>query len=167
MIALAAGVILIIVLCFILFTPLVIEIDSTRELYQVKLRGIVRIWFAFNQGPLTIYIKTLWWKKAINIPDTGSHVDEAGKTPPVKRKTPRPSFSRVLNKAHAVAASFHLKVLYIDIDTGDFIINAWLFPLAWFMKNTNRKLQINYRGINVIKFKAVNNTAKLLWAIIT
>ena len=62
--------------------------------------------------------------------------------------------------------SFKIKQLYINADTGDYLINSWLYPIVCYAQSRGKQLYINYYGEVIVKIKVVNNLARMLLAII-
>ncbi len=72
------------------------------------------------------------------------------KTKPEKPAKPRrskgPSGAFLLR----LACTFRVKTCFIELDTNDYLLNAWLAPLVWGIPGVNRYLQLNFMGRNEI-----------------
>ncbi len=69
------------------------------------------------------------------------------------------TFGKIL----ALLKKVKIKKCVISFDTGDYLRNAWLFPVLYLFSSSNRILNINFQNKTVIKLKIVARPAGLLW----
>ena len=83
------GCALLFVLCFLVLTPLVIKVDSSENIYEVRLTGIAKIDIQFKEDMLVLNIGVMGWKKTIEpfaISSSGYSTDIHGKGKKKKKK---------------------------------------------------------------------------------
>lgn len=80
-----------------------------------------------------------------------------GKKKRKKKKRKRSRLKAFSSRAmlKACAKSFSLKRVNLDVDTDDFVLNAYLFPLAVLASNQekNRRLHINFEGVVILQIE--------------
>lgn len=79
-----------------------------------------------------------------------------------KRTRKSIGFKRILG----VLKSFQVKEIFVNIDTGDFVLNAQLYPLCMFLNYHIGQFSINFEGKNQIKLQLRNRPIYLIKAII-
>jgi len=150
-------------LAFILFTPVSIEVDSERNLYQIRIAGLARVNIILGEPFILFRIHALGFTKTI---DPLSMKTKTKKKEKQKKERKRMPFRQVLRKASAIAQTFKVRYFYLNIDTGDFLINGLLFPLAQLASGNGRALHVNFRGEKILKLKIVNTVERMLLAFI-
>ncbi|MBI1306335.1 MAG: hypothetical protein GC181_06945 [Bacteroidetes bacterium] len=65
-----------------------------------------------------------------------------------------------------VFRSIKIEKLWLNLDTGDFILNSFLAPVFYFIDRNRKRIQINYQGENQLQLIITMRPAKVLWAII-
>lgn len=152
--------IFLLVVAYLLFAPLYVEVDSRRGLFRVRFH-----WLAgarvFLKDSLYVEINITWWHKTFDLLalQKGKR-KEKGK---VKGKVKEKKIS--LEKIKAVIQTFKVKKLELNIDTGDNYLNGILFPwLLLAALRTRRNIEVNFTGENNIVFEIKNNVARMLWA---
>ena len=89
-----------------------------------------------------------------------------------KSKKVRQSFSKVIIqrfkiKWRELLHSFKIERMKVNVDTDDYIINAYLFPVVQYLGNRyQRPLHINFLGINEIEISMRNRIFNLLYVLI-
>lgn len=158
------GLALIGIVGFILLTPLVLEVDTTNRVYRIRLRGIAASELIFPNGRLLFRIWVLGYHKEI---DPFQAKKELPAPPSEKRKKRRKRFtiSTILRKPRAVLRSFTVKYLYINIDTDDYLWNAWLYPLIVPLSREGRTFRINFNGEVDMRLRIENRLGKILVAL--
>ena len=151
------------VICFLLLTPLVIEVDSIRRKYGISYKGIAAVDLLFEDG-FFVQMCILGWRKTIE--PFGRKEPALPKEAPAKRKRRHFAMKTVMRKARAVLRTFKVKYFYMNIDTDDHIVNAWLYPLAVLLTKERRSFRINFNGDVVIRFRIENRLGKMLFALI-
>lgn len=158
--------VLIAVLCFVALTPLVIEINSSRRIYEVRLTGIARLNVWINENTVLLKLQVLGWKKTLNPFTPGGNTTMQRVKKPLRKRTKTFSAHSLGRKLKKLITSFRVRHFYLDADTGDYLLNAWLYPVAGFLNAKHLPAFINYNGRTVLEVKVTNNLARILMAII-
>ena len=149
---------------FFLFTPIVFEIDSTRGLCQFRISGLCSVSILFRKDGIWVRIWVLGWQKAFNpfaMRKKSVQAENKGFKEKAKRKWHKINFRKWLRFGKAMLRTFHLDLLYLNVDTGDCVLNSMLFPVAFFLTTKQRSFRINYRGDVVLKLRASNTRARI------
>lgn len=148
------------IMVYVLFAPLLVEIDSRNYTYQFRVVPIFRLWWVsdefFGHPEMSIF--------GIHKKITFSNLKE--KTTQLKQKstnTLNVSFQRFF----AIIKSCKVKKCVIDIDTGNMPLNGKLFPLMYMLSRlTGKKFNINFTGKNEVVLTIKNNVYSILKAYI-
>lgn len=65
---------------------------------------------------------------------------------------------------HGIRKSFRLDVLKMDVDTGDYVLNAELTPVAMLCSNRTIDIRFNFVGLNYIYVRARLQVYNMVWA---
>lgn len=71
-----------------------------------------------------------------------------------------------MKRSIAVVRSFKVKELFLNVDTGDYIYNAYLHPVFYFLGNDHRTLYVNYIGENRFRIIIKNRLINIIFAFI-
>jgi hypothetical protein len=152
---------LILILYWLLVSPLVIEIDT--RLPQAELRwisiGNVRIWYE-NEWWLSMRI--FFFRKTIRLAKI-KNKSKKNKSPIEKKPKRRMKPKRILVKAWRVIKTFRVTEWRLAVDTGEYVHNAQLYPLNY-LPYTFEHLYINFRDENFLVLKIRNRPWKMLYA---
>lgn len=152
----------------LLFSPVLVEIDSDRDVYRLRYGFFAEgALVADTNGPalrLRIFgfprqwgLPSMLWKDKA---EASKSVDSA------KRKQGRPKRTVSWKKMRAVFKAIEFRQLELDLDTGSYIRNAWLFPVFFLTSKGARKLRINFSGKTIVHANIRAIPARLLWAFI-
>lgn len=149
-----------------LVVPLQLEINSKKEKYRVRLYGytstrlitnrhewMIRIWiffipfryFPFRSG------------KRRESSNEGTKKSKSSKRKKKMRRRTNRAFIKKL------PSCFKIKKLKVEMDTGDFPLNAQLFPLAQTISSGGRQVSINFENHNSIDLLIETRLYKILW----
>jgi len=155
------GVILVLIL-ILLFMPLIIRIDTVTDTYDVRLKGIIRLQLIPINGLPGLKLEMPFFTREFDL------TKQAGKTkseqkPKAKKATEKksrgPSFTP--GRLQALVRTFHIKQLYVSLDTGDYVKNALLVPIFQWVDHYRNRLEVNFNGDTIIRFVASNNIWRL------
>ena len=62
--------------------------------------------------------------------------------------------------------SFRIRNLHLDLDTEDFILNAWLIPVFSIINNENIRMRVNFEGSSSLALDLRTRLGTLLWIFI-
>lgn len=148
------------VLLFMLFIPIIIEINTIKKIYQIRISMIGSIDMMLSDK-ITFQLKLFGIKKTFAPFDAIRQQKEENtkseiKTGEIKNISTKKLFSLI--------RSFKVKKIYVNIDTKDYIQNALLFPYFFLLNNKKRQFSINYFGQNELILVIKNNMYRILQA---
>jgi len=85
---------------------------------------------------------------------------------PKKKSGSGIKIKRMAERIFNVLKSFKVKELMLDIDTEDYIWNAYLHPAFYFLSGKNRMLRVNYVGRISARIIVHNRLISILYAFI-
>lgn len=158
----------IILLLFIglLFARWFIEIDSTKDLYRIRLERMVIFGLLLNKDIIQFELKIFWWKKIYDFETLlFSKPTKTIAKPEIKKG--KAKIKNPLKNLIKVIRSFKIRNCYITIDTGNMPMNGILFPWFYlFSIQSNKTIMINFWGENTVVLQIENSLARMLWAFI-
>jgi len=63
--------------------------------------------------------------------------------------------------------SIQVRKLTLEIDTDDFLLNAWLVPLFSLMNSENIQMRVNFEGSSSLLLDLRGRIGNLLWIVIS
>ena len=143
-------------LLWILLGPVIIFLNTRDNRYYMALPGI------FNAGVVPSEELFQIRGRVFFIPF---------KVDPFRKRTKRDrgqSFKLFegMRLGRNILGSFRVRQLYLDIDTDDFILNAWLVPAFSAVNSENIHLQVNFEGNASLLLHIRTRLGALLWAVI-
>lgn len=144
--------IILLLLTLVSYLPIEVEIDTEQDLYKAGWRGIMRVWGIPDEGRWRWFFRILCWQREWK---PGA---DSSKRKSVQPKTQKPAGKRKGNFSLAkgrllmrhMLRAIRLKRLKINWDTGDFLLNAWLYPVFQNISRPQRRLSINFKGDQVL-----------------
>ena len=166
MVWLILGLILLLVLGWLLLSPLEICINSKTNDYHIKWKGIGEVRIVLLPLDLLIRLKIAFWKKDWSVMEvkSGSKRKAPEKTSRKRKKRNARKMFRVFNK---VLKSFTVERLRMNIDTRNYILNGYLFPVFFHLTRYFKgkpNLTINYKGKTEINVLIRNRLINMLLA---
>lgn len=155
-------------IALILAAPLVLRINTAEDEYRVS-------WWWFGSGQLRLEGSPrlewtlLGFHRSIPLafPAAAAKKPTAGETEkPRKASRRKMTVTRILRKARRILASFRIKRLRADIDTDDFITNAYLYPALFLVDRGRGNIRVNFVGKNELDLEVQNRVSRILWALI-
>ena len=149
------------ILGFLLFSKVIVEVDTRIAKAELHWQGIgmVKIWY---EDDWWLSMKVPFYRKTLRFAD----MKKESKTPtdrPKKKRNKRPGMIRMLRKTIKVIKTFRVIEWRLAIDTGDYSSNAQLYPLN-FARRSFGHLNINFRDENFLVLKIHNRPWKILYA---
>lgn len=85
-----------------------------------------------------------------------------------KNKNPswRPSPARILAMLQELPAAVHVAHCRADIDTGNWVLNAKLYPVAAWWQSRGGTMQFNFQGRTTVELDVWTRAVKLLWVLL-
>lgn len=148
------------ILGWVLFVPLVVDLDSDRATCEVRHPGTLRF-------RLTKELKPQLSLFGIPIPlSTKGETSNSAKEKKGKTKTPSVSPTQFPAFIRRIVDSITIRRLAIDIDMDDVVLNAKLIPLFYTLSHGPVHLQTNFRGRVYGSLLGNVRLYKIAWAFI-
>lgn len=153
------------IVSYILFAPIYLEIDSSKDLYRIRFHHLVSIAVGKSEDRLLLELKILYWRQAIDVfaanPKKTQRVSVKARMKTSKTKKKSIEWKKLRN----LLLSFRIITCRISVDTGNLQLNALLYPvLYWIQLISKRNISINFMGHNEIILTIQNNLARMSWA---
>ncbi len=169
MIWLIIGLLLLGILGWLLLAPLEICINSDKNDYHLKWKGIGEARIVVLPMDLLLRLQITFWKKDWSVMEFKFKKDKktskkTGAKKPKKKRDPRKMF-RFFKR---ILGSFTVEKLRVNLDTRNYILNGYLFPIffhiSYFFKG-KPNLTINYKGKTEINVLIRNRLINMLFAL--
>ena len=150
-----------------LLVPLQLELNSEEERYRVRLFGYTSARLITKGTEWMIRIRVLFVpfsyypfrhrkKTDDNLEQKKNKTVSAGRRRRMGLRTGLALIKKLLG-------SFSVKKLIAEIDTGDYPLNAQLFPLAQAISTDGKEVTINFKNKNSIDLLIETRLYKILW----
>ena len=164
---LAIPLVLLLLMCYLLFAPFYLEIDTTRDIYRARFHTLAAAGLAECNRSLALSIRVLWWKKEIAVEELLVSSPARTKNRTERRRTKKEKRGIPLRKIQAVAKSFKVTDCDINIDFGDVNADGLLLPVVYYLARiSGRRLAVNFLGQTWFVFSVRNSLASMVWAYI-
>ncbi len=161
--------VLVVTLLWILLGPIIIYLDTQENRYQVGLPGIIKAAVV----PTEEIFHIRGWLFFIPFKDTSfpSEKERAQRRRSKERKNPggkekQFKWSEGKNLLRNILGSFRVKRMDLDIDTDDFMLNAWLVPAFSSVNSEHIHMQVNFEGNASLMLNMQTRLGALAWALI-
>ncbi|NND07128.1 MAG: hypothetical protein HKN87_12180 [Saprospiraceae bacterium] len=166
-------VLLLLILTWILFGWVILTIDTDRQHYSLKAFGVCTVSITSEDRILHLRITLPFFQKRI---DLERLMLERGVTPKKKPAAPQKDkkkkkagyfLSRKLRKRIIpLLKSFKVRHFFMNIDTDDPVLNAKLYPFAFFARRWGMPVYFNFQGRQCVQLEVRNRLVNILWALI-
>ncbi len=164
-VALVILTLLIALLLFLVFTPVTLKIDTYSQQYYLQIWGIAKCSFVWENGPI-IRLRVPFYTFRINplaLRTKKKKKPKRKRKAETKKKRSFMSFKKVLK----LIRSFEMKEFRLELDTGNVIGNAYLFPVFFFLNRQKAQLRINYEGSNGLVIWIENRGVRMIRAFLS
>lgn len=152
-------------LLWILFGPVILFLNTDASHYHLVLPGIFKL--GVVPSPELFHVRG--WIFFIPFKYRPFQAKKGkGKEKPEglpKKKKPR-ALSGNLQILMDAVRSLRIRKLYLDLDTDDFSINAWLVPAFSMVNSGNIRLRVNFEGKSSLLLDLRMRLGTLLWIFI-
>ncbi len=159
------GLILAIVIAFIawlLFTTLIIRVDTDRGIYDLRLVGLMRMRFDLDDHGLVLHFYIpLYHFKVYPL-----RFSEKKKEDKPKKRSRSSSFSG--RNILRVIRSFKVSVFQVKLDTDDYVLNAYLVPVSLFLQQRGLDTAVSFAGDSYVRLELKNSLwrmGKAFWGL--
>ena len=138
---------LILLLLWILVAPVIILLDTANNRYLLALPGIFKAMVVPSEHLFHIRGRILFipftYNPFLRKPDKKKKDKKDEES--TKKRRPKKIF-RDLKLVIHILGSLRIRKLKLDIDTDDFILNAWLIPVFSIVDSENIQMRANFEG---------------------
>ncbi|MCB2219710.1 MAG: hypothetical protein KQI35_04880 [Bacteroidetes bacterium] len=165
--------VLIFALAWLLLAPLYLYIHTGNSRYEAGMTGLLKVKLVSGAYSLPeLLVRVLFFHFRLPLIQLGSKKGKPVKTKKKKKKSikgMRFNLSRgrmFLKIVWKVVTSFKLKKFFLNIDTGNVVTNAYLFPVFSVLGGKKYELSVNYVSKNELIIHYENNLLTIFTHII-
>ena len=150
---------------WLLLAPVIIIIHTETRRYTLYMPGLFRAEAVTGNGLFLIRGRILFVPYRFNPFARRKKKSRKKEVPRERRKKfkwPRGG----LSLARDAFRTIHVKKLELDIDTDDFLLNAWLVPFFSMVQGNQATMRVNFEGYNALQLDVRVRMGGLLWAVI-
>lgn len=152
---------LVLLVIYILFIPIIIFIDTNTNQYYIHLKSLAKISIEGNEESL-IKIKLKLFFLNFNFFPLKKNKKHSKKEHPKERKS-KTGRNRIGTKTYIrLLKTFKVKHFFLNIDTGDCICNAKLYPVFALLNYRIGHFKINFIGNNQLILHLENRPIYIL-----
>ena len=151
-----------ILVTYLLLMPIILSIDTSNNEYYIQLKGLVKAYVEPHEEEIIRIKLNVFFMRFYFFPiDEIIKRNKTKKLKPKKNKTKRKrSFSA--SKGMKILKTFKVKQFVIDMDTGDVIQNAKLYPAFAFFNYYKGGFNINFEGRNILVVRLQNRPIDII-----
>ena len=166
MIAIIIGIILLLLILWLLFSPIELKLDTRSHTYFLHWKSIGQARLKMVPDDLIIQLRILFWKKDFH-PLEYKPKKKEKKTKKAKKKKPgKMNFSKWKRKGVRLFKSFTIKSFRLNLDTDNYLYNSYLYPVFYFLNKGKKQWNINYQGEFEFVLIVQNRLYKMLIAML-
>ncbi len=129
-----------------LWMPIEVCLDTVSQQYFVRLKGLAKASLEPHGEELFQVTLHVFFRKFYFYPLQKLFTEQPKKEPNKKHKKKRSAMG--YKKIKGLLKTFKVKQLLIDIDTGDYVTNAKLYPVFAYLNRWVGSFSINFQGRN-------------------
>jgi hypothetical protein len=155
---------LILCICWILFSPLYMEVDTRTPMASLRWTGIgrMRIWY---EEEWWLRIQFPFFHKTFKVADMNSRPKRKTKPPAHSASKRKPTIRKFLKILRTLISAVKVEEWQLALDTGDFARNGQLYPINYLPGNFTH-LHINFIDQNYLVIKLKIRVWKIVFAFI-
>tara|TARA_R110000787_G_scaffold96415_6_gene199811 strand:+ start:1784 stop:2278 length:495 start_codon:yes stop_codon:yes gene_type:complete len=146
------------IVIYLLFARISLFIDTSVNRYFIKLQGICSINAERDEAEILKLRLNIFFFNFNFYPFR----PDKKKTIKPKKKNKRSRFSLTFKQAYRLIKSFKIKRFYLDLDTGDCITNAKLYPVFLLLNYKRGNFNINFNGRNKLVLHIQNRPVYII-----
>jgi hypothetical protein len=152
---------LVILIGFLLWTPIIIKVDTDTNDYFVQWRGLAKARIEGDEQEIVrVKLNVLFLNfKFYPLRSWGKSEKKKGHSEVKKTKKFNPKNGRI---ALRVLRTFEIKQFLLHLDTGDYILNAKLYPVFFFLNRFYGDFAINFNDKNRLALQVQNRPIFIL-----
>lgn len=158
-------ILLILFLVWLLLGPVVLLIDTDHNRYHLALPGIFKVAVVPTEELFHIRGWIFFWPfKFYPFRRRKRKPGKTARTPVKKRRFIKSPVG--IGTAMEAIRTIRIRRLELDLDTDDFILNAWLVPAFSLLNGGNTRLRVNFEGTSSLLLDLRFRLGALLWVLI-
>ena len=156
---------LLLLIIYLLFVPIIFCINTATHQYYLQIIGLAKASIESDEEQwIKIKMKVLFFKFSFYpLKIIGSKKEKISKVKPNKKKSHKRMSIKTFIK---IIKSFNVEKFYLNIDTGNCIYNASLYPMFAFLNYKLGGFHINFHGNNQLKLVVKNRPIRIIKAFI-
>lgn len=151
---------------WLLFGPIRLKINTSRDQYEIILPGIIRAMVV----PTDAFVVFKLWITAIPVKIDPLKQKKNKKKKPIKEKPEKEKkkksgnvpVKKIRTLATRIMKSFTIEKIILNLDTGDYAFNARLVPVFSVLSSNSRKLSVNFQDVNHFELTIKNRISNFL-----
>lgn len=149
----------------LLLMPVYLLVSSEQDKMAIRVSPWIEVGLSWKSDRFAGYLAYPFGRREFpNFPRKARSKPEQTQAHPPREGQPF-MVRRLRRKWRALLRSFQVKDFRVQLDTNDFILNAYLYPLCVVLSRmTNRPIQINFWGEMEIEICLRNTLARVLYA---
>jgi len=153
---------------YLLFVPLVLYLDTFSNQYYVQIRGLVKANIEADKDEIVKVKMRLLFMHFEFYPLKKMGKSRKKKSSKKRRNQPKKRSRRFLRKKKIwrLAKSFKVKHFFVNIDTDNFVANAQLYPAFSWVNHWGGQVYVNFQGQNQLRVDLRNRPIYIIKAII-
>lgn len=153
-----------VLIIWILFAPIILRVDTNSTYYRIALPGVLTARVVPTEKLFYIRVWLFFIPFRVNPFKSRKRKKENEKKASVGRKKRNINTKTLLKR---LSNTCKVKMLKMNIDTDDFILNAWLIPAFSTINNRdNILMQVNFEGVQYINLDVRARLSTILWLLI-
>ncbi len=155
---------LLFVLLWLLVMPLTLRVDTWRQDYSLRWQGVGRVALLVRDDELVVRVRIGWWQKDFFPLRPSTRKPKPTRQPKLRTKARRSWRQLSWRKVRNILRSFRVRYFRLELDTDDYVWNAFLYPLFYFVNRPGRQLSVNFEGRTNLQLEVENRLIRMLWA---
>lgn len=152
--------------CWVMWAPLRLEVNSINGIYKIDWWPLASANCLPETGLDVVEVQFLFFRKQFKMMQLGKK-QKTSTPPPVHPDKPRKrsamSVPEIFRLVSGLAKTFRVRQCRIWWDTDDYLINAWLYPVAHFRRSDAVQVLINFQGRRDVVLVVENRLGRVLW----
>lgn len=153
-------------LLWFLIGPVTLYLDTDTNRYYLALPGIFKAVIVPSPDIFYIRIWIFFIPFRINPLQRKSGIKKKKSRKP-RKKWHLKKYTEGRQMIRPIIRSIRIRKLFLDIDTDDFLLNAWLVPLFSSMNSENIQMRVNFEGSSSLMLDLRTRIGALLWIVIS
>jgi len=160
---------LLLIFLWILWARVVVCINSYQHQYYFSFGGLIKIEPVHEDKQILLGVRVPFYRFKIDPFSSESGKHKAKKKPRAKAKKKSSAdngrklkFSFYLSTVRDALRTFTVRKMKLDLDTGDFVLNAQLTPVVVLLSRGSAELQVNYLGRTDVWIEIENQLIRLV-----